>query len=81
MQLLRTVPQLQSNKDNVSADLCIHFVGGGLAGITAATSTYPLDLVRTRLAAQVRLKSSNIVRTCTLSYFGPWNFARHGLRL
>lgn len=51
-KLLRTVPQLQSHKDNISADLCIHFVGGGLAGITAATSTYPLDLVRTRLAAQ-----------------------------
>ncbi|GAU42418.1 hypothetical protein TSUD_247600 [Trifolium subterraneum] len=51
-KLLRTVPQLESHKDNVSADLCIHFVGGGLAGITAATSTYPLDLVRTRLAAQ-----------------------------
>ncbi|KAH7548161.1 hypothetical protein JRO89_XS14G0076000 [Xanthoceras sorbifolium] len=27
---------------------------GGLAGITAASATYPLDLVRTRLAAQVR---------------------------
>ncbi|CAK8564634.1 unnamed protein product [Lathyrus sativus] len=46
-KLLRTVPQLQSNKDNVSADLCIHFVGGGLADITAATSTstYPLLVV------------------------------------
>ncbi|KAI3474411.1 hypothetical protein Pfo_029272 [Paulownia fortunei] len=30
----------------------VHFVGGGLAGITAASATYPLDLVRTRLAAQ-----------------------------
>ncbi|KAK2999139.1 hypothetical protein RJ639_024484 [Escallonia herrerae] len=30
----------------------MHFVGGGLAGITAASTTYPLDLVRTRLAAQ-----------------------------
>lgn len=38
----------------MSADICIHFVGGGLAGITSATATYPLDLVRTRLAAQVR---------------------------
>lgn len=56
MQFLKTVPGLQNHKDNVSADLCIHFVGGGMAGITAATSTYPLDLVRTRLAAQVRSK-------------------------
>nr|XP_027187736.1 mitochondrial substrate carrier family protein B-like isoform X2 [Cicer arietinum] len=51
-KFLRTVPRLQSHKDSASADLCIHFVGGGMAGITAAASTYPLDLVRTRLAAQ-----------------------------
>ncbi|XP_020216978.1 mitochondrial substrate carrier family protein B [Cajanus cajan] len=37
---------------NSSANLLVHFVGGGLAGITAASATYPLDLVRTRLAAQ-----------------------------
>ncbi|XP_023518867.1 mitochondrial substrate carrier family protein B-like [Cucurbita pepo subsp. pepo] len=37
---------------NASADLLVHFFGGGLAGITAASATYPLDLVRTRLAAQ-----------------------------
>ncbi|GKA23371.1 mitochondrial substrate carrier family protein B [Tanacetum coccineum] len=27
--------------------------GGRMSGITAATATYPLDLIRTRLAAQV----------------------------
>ncbi|XP_027336642.1 mitochondrial substrate carrier family protein B [Abrus precatorius] len=37
---------------NSSANPLVHFVGGGLAGITAASATYPLDLVRTRLAAQ-----------------------------
>ena len=57
------VPRLQSHRDNVSADLCVHFVGGGMAGITAATSTYPLDLVRTRLAAQVR---SNVLDFCVV---------------
>ncbi|KAL9316304.1 hypothetical protein ACSQ67_017305 [Phaseolus vulgaris] len=51
-KLLKKVPRLQNHRDNVSADLCVHFFGGGMAGITAATSTYPLDLVRTRLAAQ-----------------------------
>lgn len=49
---LRMVSGVQNHRDNVSADVFIHFVGGGMAGITAATSTYPLDLVRTRLAAQ-----------------------------
>lgn len=42
----------------MGADACVHFLGGGLAGITAASATYPLDLVRTRLAAQVRLACS-----------------------
>ncbi|KAE9603342.1 hypothetical protein Lal_00008238 [Lupinus albus] len=41
-----------SFRGNASANLSVHFVGGGLAGITAASATYPLDLVRTRLAAQ-----------------------------
>ncbi|KAK1358440.1 hypothetical protein POM88_051696 [Heracleum sosnowskyi] len=30
----------------------VHFICGGLAGITAASATYPLDLIRTRLSAQ-----------------------------
>lgn len=43
----------EKHRGNTSADHFVHFVGGGLSGITAATATYPLDLVRTRLAAQV----------------------------
>ena len=43
----------ENNKSNASTNLFVHFVGGGMAGITAASATYPLDLVRTRLAAQV----------------------------
>lgn len=39
-------------RGNASANMCVHFLGGGMAGITAASATYPLDLVRTRLAAQ-----------------------------
>ncbi|KAH1155136.1 hypothetical protein GLYMA_18G189300v4 [Glycine max] len=42
----------EKHRGNTSADHFVHFVGGGLSGITAATATYPLDLVRTRLAAQ-----------------------------
>lgn len=50
--LLQLIPGLDLNKNHVSADICVRMVGGGLAGITAASITYPLDLVRTRLAAQ-----------------------------
>ncbi|XP_041028094.1 mitochondrial substrate carrier family protein B-like isoform X1 [Juglans microcarpa x Juglans regia] len=42
----------ENRRGNTSSDLSVRFVGGGLAGITAASLTYPLDLVRTRLAAQ-----------------------------
>ncbi|PHT76812.1 hypothetical protein T459_20334 [Capsicum annuum] len=45
--LLKSIPGLDAG-----ADIFVHFVGGGSAGITAAAATYPLDLVRTRLAAQ-----------------------------
>ncbi|GAB4833871.1 hypothetical protein Ancab_032119 [Ancistrocladus abbreviatus] len=50
--LLQSVPGLRSHGKNMSKDIGIHFVSGGMAGITAASATYPLDLVRTRLAAQ-----------------------------
>ncbi|XP_073014437.1 uncharacterized protein [Typha latifolia] len=50
--LLQTVPGLDRHKDYVSADICVRLLGGGLSGVTAASITYPLDLVRTRLAAQ-----------------------------
>ncbi|XP_010528569.1 PREDICTED: mitochondrial substrate carrier family protein B-like isoform X2 [Tarenaya hassleriana] len=49
---LHSIPALGTYKGNASLDLFVHFIGGGLAGITAASATYPLDLVRTRLAAQ-----------------------------
>ncbi|KAL6131534.1 hypothetical protein ACLB2K_069909 [Fragaria x ananassa] len=54
-KILQTVPGLKNSRDNMSTDICVNFVGGGLAGITAATATYPLDLVRTRLAVQTNV--------------------------
>ncbi|GMH23062.1 hypothetical protein Nepgr_024905 [Nepenthes gracilis] len=51
-KFLQSVLFLGSNEKNASKDMGIHFVSGGMAGITAAFATYPLDLVRTRLAAQ-----------------------------
>lgn len=57
MQLLKSIPGLDSHSGKAGSDVFVHFTGGGLAGITAASATYPLDLVRTRLAAQVYLFS------------------------
>lgn len=53
LQLLKSFLGQGGRSVNASGDIFVHFVGGGLAGITAASVTYPLDLVRTRLAAQV----------------------------
>ncbi|GFQ04810.1 mitochondrial substrate carrier family protein b [Phtheirospermum japonicum] len=50
--ILRSIPGLDGRGANASSDVFVHFVGGGLAGITSAAATYPLDLIRTRLAAQ-----------------------------
>ncbi|TYH02989.1 hypothetical protein ES288_A09G184400v1 [Gossypium darwinii] len=54
---------LENQRVKAGADLGVHFVGGGLAGMTAASATYPLDLVRTRLAAQRN----------TIYYRGIWH--------
>ncbi|XP_055959941.1 uncharacterized protein LOC126660662 isoform X2 [Mercurialis annua] len=54
-KLLHTIPGLESHRVNMGGNVVVHFVGGGLAGITAASTTYPLDLVRTRLAAQTNV--------------------------
>ncbi|RRT85992.1 hypothetical protein B296_00001295 [Ensete ventricosum] len=58
LELLQLIPGLDRHRDSVSADVCVRLFGGGLAGITAASVTYPLDLVRTRLAAQESCKTS-----------------------
>ncbi|WOL04688.1 mitochondrial substrate carrier family protein B-like [Canna indica] len=50
--LSQLIPGLDKHGDSMGADICVRLFGGGLAGITAASMTYPLDLVRTRLAAQ-----------------------------
>lgn len=60
---MHLIPGFESRGKNMSADVLVRFVGGGLAGITAASLTYPLDLVRTRLAAQVLQ-----ILVCTFSH-------------
>ncbi|KAJ8899944.1 hypothetical protein K2173_019649 [Erythroxylum novogranatense] len=61
--LLQSALGHENQRGNPTGDLAVHFVGGGLAGITAASASYPLDLVRTRLAAQRN----------TLYYSGIWH--------
>ncbi|XP_058181867.1 uncharacterized protein LOC131300169 [Rhododendron vialii] len=53
--LLQNVLVIENQRENVGVDVFIRLVGGGLAGVTAASVTYPLDLVRTRLAAQTNV--------------------------
>ncbi|PKA56144.1 Mitochondrial adenine nucleotide transporter ADNT1 [Apostasia shenzhenica] len=50
--LLHLLPGLDGHTQYVNADVCVRLLSGGLAGMTAASITYPLDLVRTRLAVQ-----------------------------
>uniref|UniRef100_A0ACD5VKH5 Uncharacterized protein n=1 Tax=Avena sativa TaxID=4498 RepID=A0ACD5VKH5_AVESA len=47
-KILRMVPGL----DDPNYVGVVNLLGGGLAGVTAASVTYPLDVVRTRLATQ-----------------------------
>uniref|UniRef100_A0A2P2Q3K3 Mitochondrial substrate carrier family protein B-like n=1 Tax=Rhizophora mucronata TaxID=61149 RepID=A0A2P2Q3K3_RHIMU len=60
---LQSALGIDNRRANATENIAVHFVGGGLAGITAASATYPLDLVRTRLAAQ----------RSTLYYRGIWH--------
>ncbi|KAF5179938.1 Mitochondrial carrier protein coac2 [Thalictrum thalictroides] len=53
--LVQSIPGLEGHRENVTADVCVRLLAGGLAGVTAASATYPLDLVRTRLAAQTNV--------------------------
>ncbi|GAV65443.1 Mito_carr domain-containing protein [Cephalotus follicularis] len=61
--LLQSVLGLENRGGSASSNIFVHFIGGGLAGVTAASATYPLDLVRTRLAAQMS----------TIYYRGIWH--------
>ncbi|KAL2932362.1 Mitochondrial substrate carrier family protein B [Bienertia sinuspersici] len=66
IHLLQLIPGLESDSEHLSAHIFVRLSGGFLAGVTAATATYPLDLVRTRLAAQ----------TNATYYTGIWHALR-----
>ncbi|XP_047308973.1 LOW QUALITY PROTEIN: mitochondrial substrate carrier family protein B-like [Impatiens glandulifera] len=60
---LKSVLCTENHRRNAGTDALVHFVGGGMSGMTSASVTYPLDLVRTRLAAQRN----------TMYYKGMWH--------
>ncbi|OAE27456.1 hypothetical protein AXG93_3911s1380 [Marchantia polymorpha subsp. ruderalis] len=49
---LRSMLGIEGKQESLGVGMGTRLVAGGAAGITAASLTYPLDLVRTRLAAQ-----------------------------
>ncbi|KAG0587632.1 hypothetical protein KC19_2G179000 [Ceratodon purpureus] len=51
---LRRILGIEGNQESLGVGMSTRLVAGGGAGITAASLTYPLDLVRTRLAAQTK---------------------------
>ncbi|KAH0865103.1 hypothetical protein HID58_082314 [Brassica napus] len=65
-KFLYMVTGMENHRESISSNVFVHFVAGGLAGITAASATYPLDLVRTRLAAQTKV----------IYYTGIWHTLR-----
>ncbi|XP_074279806.1 uncharacterized protein LOC141605072 isoform X2 [Silene latifolia] len=64
--ILQSFPGLENTSQNLTTHLFVRLTGGFLAGVTAAATTYPLDLVRTRLAAQ----------TNVIYYNGIWHALR-----
>ncbi|MFS7949880.1 putative mitochondrial carrier protein [Helianthus anomalus] len=56
---LQLIMRAENGESNISTDMFIRLAGGGLAGITTASVTYPLDLVRTLLSA-FRASSASI---------------------
>nr|XP_043633927.1 mitochondrial substrate carrier family protein B-like [Erigeron canadensis] len=53
--LLQLMSGAEGHESNFGSHVFVRLAGGGLSGITAASVTYPLDLVRTRLSAQTNV--------------------------
>lgn len=69
---------LFATQDSLSRTTGSHTLGGGVAGMTAAGITYPLDLLRTRLAGQVGTESlSALARESIVNHgiFSLWRGA------
>ena len=62
---------IEGNQESLGVGMGTRLLAGGGAGITAALLTYPLDLVRTRLAAQVSLPIELLVPNAPSSQLCP----------
>ncbi|KVI09887.1 Mitochondrial carrier domain-containing protein [Cynara cardunculus var. scolymus] len=67
LQLLQQMSGVETHETNFGNDVFVRLAAGGLAGVTAASVTYPLDLIRTRLSAQVRIFGMHFI--CIFFFF------------
>ncbi|KAK2064905.1 mitochondrial carrier [Colletotrichum caudatum] len=72
-----------SGKESPFAKSWVHFVAGGIGGMTAATLTAPLDVLKTRLQSdfyQAQLRASHQARSQTVGSLSPLRAAIFHLR-
>ncbi|EFQ29468.1 hypothetical protein CGRA01v4_14694 [Colletotrichum graminicola] len=72
-----------SGKESPFAKSWVHFVAGGVGGMTAATLTAPLDVLKTRLQSdfyQAQLRASHQARSQALGSLSPLRVALFHLR-
>lgn len=55
VQSLLCMAGMEKKPESLGVGMSTRLIAGGAAGVTAASLTYPLDLVRTRLAAQASI--------------------------
>ncbi|KAK2017961.1 mitochondrial carrier [Colletotrichum eremochloae] len=82
------IPETKQNpsaggKESPFAKSWVHFVAGGVGGMTAATLTAPLDVLKTRLQSdfyQAQLRASHQARSQVVGSLGPLRAAVFHLR-
>ncbi|KAI3529871.1 hypothetical protein CABS01_12886 [Colletotrichum abscissum] len=76
-------PAVGGEKESPFAKSWVHFVAGGVGGMTAATLTAPLDVLKTRLQSdfyQAQLRASHAARAQAVGTLSPYRAALFHLR-